>query len=312
MRNSSLRLRFAGAVALAFLGLVLASSARAQQEGPLPPAAPVQPGAQSPAGQNPAASSSAQPSTDAASAQPSSSSAGTASTGAGNAALPAATPVSRNANMKVEVPGGTHIPLVLHNAISTRSARPGDPVYFETLFPVMINGHVAIPAGSYVSGEVTESKRPGRVKGRGELMIRLKTLILPNAYMVDLNAVPSNAGSGGNETTNNEGKIIGDSNKGGDVGTVAKTTAAAAGIGAIAQGAKGAGIGAGVGAAAGLMAVLLTRGPEAELPRGSTVEAVLDRAILLDADKVQFTTPGQASTLAGPPNREPPRESIPF
>jgi hypothetical protein len=312
MRNSSLRLRFAGAVALAFLGLALASSARAQQDGPLPPAAPVQPAAQSPAGQNPAASSSAQPSTDAASAQPSGSSAGTASTGTGNAALPSATPVSRNANMKVEVPGGTHIPLVLHNAISTRSARPGDPVYFETLFPVMINGHVAIPAGSYVSGEVTESKRPGRVKGRGELMIRLKTLILPNAYMVDLNAVPSNAGSGGNETTNNEGKIIGDSNKGGDIGTVAKTTAAGAGIGAIAQGAKGAGIGAGVGAAAGLMAVLLTRGPEAELPRGSTVEAVLDRAILLDADKVQFTTPGQASTLAGPPNREPPRESIPF
>ena len=176
----------------------------------------------------------------------------------------------------------------------------------------MIDGHVAIPAGSYVSGEVTESKRPGRVKGRGELMIRLKTLILPNAYMVDLNATPSNTGSGGNETTNNEGKIIGDSNKGGDIGTVAKTTAAGAGIGAIAgRSAAGAGIGAGIGAAAGLMAVLLTRGPEAELPRGSTVEVVLDRAILLDADKVQFTTPGQASTLAGPPNREPPR-SIPF
>ena len=27
----------------------------------------------------------------------------------------------------IEVPGGTHIPLVLHNAISTRSARPGTP-----------------------------------------------------------------------------------------------------------------------------------------------------------------------------------------
>src|SRR5277367_6871397 len=166
----------------------------------------------------------------------------------------------------IEVPGGTHIPLVLHNAISTRSARPGDPVYFETLFPVMIDGRVVIPAGSYMSGEVTEAKRPGKVKGRGELMIRLKTLILPNAYMVDLNAVPSNAGTGGNETTNNEGKIIGDSNKSGDIGTVAKTTGAGAGIGAIARGARGAGIGAGIGAAVGLTAVLLTRGPEAELP----------------------------------------------
>jgi len=92
-----------------------------------------------------------------------------------------------------------------------------------------------------------------------------------------------------------------------------KTTVAGAGIGAIAsRSATGAGIGAGIGAAAGLAAVLLSRGPEAELPRGSTLEAVIDRPIYLDADKVQFTSPGQASTLAGPPNREPQRSKVPF
>jgi hypothetical protein len=214
---------------------------------------------------------------------------------------------------KIMVPAGTHIPLVLHNAISTRSARPGDPVYFETLFPVMIDGKVVIPAGSYVSGEVTESKRPGRVKGRGELMIKLTTMILPNAYMVNLNAVPSNAGTGGNETTDSEGKIIGDSEKGHDIGTIAKTTAAGAGIGGLAtQSGRGVGIGAAAGAAAGLAAVLLTRGPDAEMPRGSTVEAVIDRSLYLDADKVQFAGPGQASSLAGPPNREPVRNRDPF
>src|SRR5271165_4770800 len=52
---------------------------------------------------------------------------------------------------KIEVPSGTRLPLVLHNGISTHSAKPGDPVYFETLFPIMIDGRVAIPAGSYVS-----------------------------------------------------------------------------------------------------------------------------------------------------------------
>jgi hypothetical protein len=212
----------------------------------------------------------------------------------------------------IEVPGGTHIPLVLHNAISTRSARPGDPVYFETLFPVMIDGHVAIPAGSYMSGEVTESKRAGRVKGRAELGIKLTTMILPNSYMVDLNAMPSGAGTGGGETVNNEGKIIGDSDKASDAGTIIKSTAAGAGIGGIAGGGKAAGIGAGIGAVAGLGAVLLSRGPDAELPRGSTIEAVIDRAIYLQADKVQFMTPGQASTLAGPPNREPARNKVPF
>jgi hypothetical protein len=214
---------------------------------------------------------------------------------------------------QIEVPSGTHIPLVLHNAISTRSARAGDPVYFETLFPILVDGHVVIPAGSYMSGEVTESKRPGRVKGRGELMIRLTSMILPNAYQVNLNATPSNAGTGGAETVNNEGKIIGDSDKGSDVGTVVKSTAAGAGIGGIAtRSGEGAGIGAGIGALAGLGAVLLSRGPDAELPRGSTIEAVIDRPIYLDADKVQFTGPGQASTLAGPANREPQRNRVPF
>src|SRR5580704_4360781 len=125
-------------------------------------------------------------------------------------------------------------------------------------------------------------------------------MILPNAYMVDLNAVPSNAGTGGGETTNSEGTIVGDSDKASDAGTIIRSTEA------------GTAIGAGVGAAAGLMAVLLTRGPDAELPRGTTLEAVLDRPIMLDADKVQFTSPGTSTALSGPPNREPQRQKVPF
>lgn len=227
---------------------------------------------------------------------------------------PSTNPAPPTPGAKIEVPSGTHIPLVLHNAISTRSARAGDPVYFETLFPVMIDGRVVIPAGSYVSGEVTESKRPGRVKGRGELMVKLTTIILPNTYMIKLNAVPGgSAGTGGGESMDREGKITGDSDKTSDAGTIAKTTAAGAGIGAIAaRSAEGAGIGAGVGAAAGIMSVLLSRGPDAELPRGSTLDAVINRPLLLDADKVQFNSPGQASSLAGPANREPQRTRMPF
>jgi hypothetical protein len=296
---------------------LLCIGAAAAQDGPMAPAQPVQPQAQKPATQpgNSAPRATPDPNVPASgdatvttgSTSPATNDSPAVSTGGAPAAKPAVT-VSR-----ITVPAGTHIPLVLHNAVSTRSARPGDPVYFETLFPVMIEGKVVIPAGSYVSGEITESKRPGRVKGRGELMMKLTTLILPNAYMVNLNAVPGNAGTGGNETTDSEGKIIADSNKGSDIGTIAKTTAAGAGIGGLAtQSAKGVGIGAGVGAAVGLAAVLLTRGPDAQLPRGSTVEAVIDRSILLDADKVQFTGPGQASALAGPPNREPVRNSNPF
>jgi hypothetical protein len=306
MTKRSVHLRYVATLALA---LGLAIPAAAQDSGPMPPAPA---GQSAPAAQKPQTPIS--PDTPEQAPAPPAAAAAPSSAPAGTPAKPAdAAPPANKTIAKIQVPSGTHIPLVLHNSISTRSARPGDPVYFETLFPIMIDGKVVIPAGSYVSGEVTESKRPGRVKGRGELMIKLTTLILPNAYMVNLNAVPGNAGTGGNETTDSEGKIIGDSEKGHDVGTIAKTTAAGAGIGGIAtQSGKGVGIGAAAGAAAGLAAVLLTRGPEAEMPRGSTVEAVIDRSIYLDADKVQFTGPGQASSLAGPPNREPVRNRDPF
>jgi len=223
---------------------------------------------------------------------------------------PATAPVAPGT--KLELPVGTRLPLVLHNGITTRIAKPGDPVYLETLFPVIVDGKIMVPAGSYVSGEVTEAKRAGRVKGRAEISLRLKVLILPNGYIVNFAGAPAGAGTGGGETIDNEGKIKGDSDKASDAGTVAKTTAAGAGIGAVAGGVKGLGIGAGAGAALGLAAVLLSRGPDAQLPRGTTLDAVLDRPIYLDADKIQFTDPGRASTLPGPSSREPQRSRAPF
>ncbi|HVB88267.1 MAG TPA: hypothetical protein VNK23_16520 [Candidatus Dormibacteraeota bacterium] len=288
MRNYLLRALVSAATVLVFIA---ANSAKAQDSGPMPPAP-------ASASQNSQSSSkSAEPSQPPASAK---------------------TSPNVSAAAKIEVPTGTHIPLILHNAISTRSAEPGDPVYFETSFPVLLNGHVVIPAGSYVSGEVTEAKRPGRIHRRGQLMIRLTTLILPNAYIVKLNGVPGGSpGTGGNETMDKEGKITGPSDKGQDVGTVINTTATGAGLGAAVGAAeggigRGAGIGAGVGAAAGLAAVLFTRGPEAELPRGSTLDAVLDRPLYLDASKVKFTSPGESTAMPGPPNREPQPYRGPF
>ncbi len=201
---------------------------------------------------------------------------------------------------KVMVPAGTRIAVVLENGISTRSAKAGDSLYFRTSFPITQNNRVIIPVGSYLRGELLESRR---IKGRGEFRMRLNTLILPNGYTVDLTAVPRSADSGGNETMDPEGKVTGPGGKGKDVGTVATTTVTGAGIGAIAAGAKGAGIGAGIGGLAGLGAVLLTRGPEAQLPRGSTLDIVLDRALALDANQIQYERVGDSSPITPPPAR---------
>src|SRR6201998_920572 len=206
---------------------------------------------------------------------------------------------------KLTVPSGTRLAVVLENGISTRSAKAGDSLYFLTAFPVTQNNRIVIPVGSYLRGSLLESKRPGRVKGRGEFRLRLESLIFPNGYTVDLLAAPRSADTGGKETTDSEGKVTGSGGKGKDVGTVATTTATGAGIGAIAGGGKGAGVGAGIGGLVGLGAGLFTRGPEAELPRGSALDIEIERDLTLDSSYLQFTNTGQAQPITPPPSRQP-------
>lgn len=97
---------------------------------------------------------------------------------------------------KVETPNlgdyhvdtGTRVPLSLINGISTKHSEVGDRVYLETVFPVLANGKIVVPVGSYVAGTVTQIKKPGRVKGRGELYVRFDSLTLPNGVTRDFRA----------------------------------------------------------------------------------------------------------------------------
>jgi hypothetical protein len=213
----------------------------------------------------------------------------------------------------IDVPAGTRIPLVLENAISTRSAHVGDPVYFQTLYPIIVDGRIVIPAGSYMSGDLLSVKRPGRIKGRGELSLKLTQLILPNGYTASLAGTPSDAGTGGDEQMGKEGQVKGPTSRASDAGTIIRSTVYGGAIGAAASGnVTGARTGLGIGAAAGLLGVLLTRGPDAVLRRGTTMDVVLDRPLPLLASRVNFKTPGRAPDLAGPPNREAQRPSVPF
>src|SRR5215469_9374662 len=53
------------------------------------------------------------------------------------------------------IPAGTKVPLTLKQAISTKNAREGDPVYAETAFPFVANDRVLIPAGTYIQGKIS-------------------------------------------------------------------------------------------------------------------------------------------------------------
>lgn len=188
---------------------------------------------------------------------------------------------------RVSVPAGTKVPVMLKHAISTKSAKPGDPVYAETSFPVVVNERVLIPAGTYVQGRISKVERAGRVKGRAEVLIHFSTLIYPSGYTVILpGAIEGVPGAERTNMKDEEGTIQQQGEKGKDVGTVAGTTATGALIGAAVKGGRGAGIGAGAGAAAGLIGVLLSRGGDVRLEAGTTLDMVIQRDLQLDRSRI--------------------------
>jgi hypothetical protein len=202
------------------------------------------------------------------------------------------TPTATTQPKQFEVPAGTRIPLGLINTISTRNADVGTRVYLETLFPIVVDSTVVIPAGSHVLGTVTSTKRPGRMKGKGEIHLRFDSILLPNGVSRDFTARVGGLDGGLREGLDkDEGVIKGDSNKGDDVQTVVGTTVSGGSIGALgglAAGNPGRGsvIGLGAGAAAGLATVLLTRGPDVVLPAGSSLELVTDRPLIFQENEL--------------------------
>ena len=186
---------------------------------------------------------------------------------------------------------GTRVPLTLINSVSTKHSEAGDRVYLQTVFPILVNNRIVIPPGSYVAGTVTEVKKPGRVKGRGELWVRFDSLTLPNGVTRDFRARVGGVDGLSNEQLDKaEGKVKAEGNIGGDARTIGEAAAAGASVGVIAGAASGhygmgTAIGAGAGAAAGMIGVLLSRGPDAVLAKGSTIEMVLDRPVdFIEAD----------------------------
>jgi type IV secretion system protein VirB10 len=192
---------------------------------------------------------------------------------------------------------GTRVPLNMINSVSTKNSAVGDRIYLETVFPIMVNGRIVIPPGSYVAGTVTSIKRPGRVKGRGELYVRFDSLTLPNGVTRDFRArIGALDGRANEELDREEGKVKSEGNKSGDARTVGEATVAGASAGTIGGAiggntGMGAGIGAAAGAAAGLVGVFVTRGPDAVLAKGTTLDMVLDRPLTFTAEELNFSTP---------------------
>lgn len=206
----------------------------------------------------------------------------------GSSSDPAKPPAAAASQRQVTIPAGTKVPVALKHAISTKSAREGDAVYAETTFPVVDNGRILIPAGTYVQGKISEVKRAGRVKGRAEVLMHFTTLIYPSGYTVVLpGSVENVPGAEKTSMTGNEGTIRADSQKGEKIGTVASTAGTGAVVGGLSRGGKGALIGAGIGGGVGSVIAMLTRNNEVKLDAGTTLEMVIQREVPIELSRIQ-------------------------
>jgi hypothetical protein len=171
-----------------------------------------------------------------------------------------APPAPRPQFREVTVPAGTALPLELMTAVSSETATVEMPVRARLRQAVVIGGDTAIPAGTIMSGNVSEVERAGRVKGRARLVVRFTEAEI-NGAREDLRTNPV--------------VFEGEATKGEDATKVGVGAGVGAAIGGILGGGKGAAKGAAIGGAAGAGTVLATRGREVELASGANIEASL-------------------------------------
>jgi hypothetical protein len=175
------------------------------------------------------------------------------------------------------IAAGTHILLTLTNPVSTKNSRDGDQVYLRTAIPVAQEGRIVIPRGSYVRASVSKSKAAGHGASQGEIFIRFDSLTLPNGVSRDFHARLTSADTVNGKVDPDEGKISG-TGRNTKPGEVGRDVGIGSMGGVLIGSAAGHPItGLGVGAAAGAAAVLLSKNKDVVLPRGTSVEMVLDR-----------------------------------
>ena len=288
---SSLRMPHSAAI---LIGLVAAGLSLCAAQSPAPPqpntstpaaAQPVTPPAPAPAAQ-PAA-----PAETAAPAEPSTDPVGLANTAP--------------AKKTYTVPAGTKVLLELRSAVNTKSAKPGDGVYLSSTFPVVVGNRVMIPTGVYVQGVVDRVQRGGD-EGKAQLDMHFTSIIFPNGTVAEIPGVVDNVPGAKNQTVKNddEGTIEQNGNKGRNAGQTAEIALpTGAGVGTIGGAASGhpiegglAGLGAGL-ATVGIVS-LFTRNADVDIPRGTQVEMVLQRPLVLEEENLAgVSDPGAAPSL---------------
>jgi hypothetical protein len=168
----------------------------------------------------------------------------------------------------VVVPAGTTLTVRLGQAVGSKISQVGTAFTGSVSTPITIAGKVAIPAGSNITGTVTDAKKAGRFKGGAVLSLQLDSVTVKgHQYNIQTGSF--------DQTSTGKGKRTAVAIGGG--------TGVGAAIGGIAGGGKGAAIGALVGAAGGTVGAA-TGNRDIQLPAESALSFSLAQPLTLKPD----------------------------
>lgn len=190
----------------------------------------------------------------------------------GAAPVTPANPVVRRAVRQVTVPAGTVLRLRVNRGFGSDVSRVEDPVSAMLAGPVVVGGRTVLREGSLASGYVSQSTRPGKVKGRGRVAVRF-TRITP-------------AGREGSYAMQTRTWVaVAPATKKKDAMKIGLPAAGGAIVGGIVGGKKGAGVGALAGGGAGTAVVLTTRGKDVRIGRGAVLSVRLTAPLTISVDE---------------------------
>jgi hypothetical protein len=160
----------------------------------------------------------------------------------------------------VAAPAGTSLALDLLTPLSSKTSKVETPVHAKLKESVVVDGFQILPAGTELTGSVTEVEGSGRVKGRARLVFSFTEATVGGAHQ-KLQTAPITF-----EAKSTKGKDAAVIGVGAGIGAV---------IGGIADGGSGAAKGAAIGGGAGTGVVLATKGEEVELAEGTALTTTL-------------------------------------
>jgi hypothetical protein len=179
---------------------------------------------------------------------------------------PAPPPTRRAAAQPpVTVPEGTTLEVKLDSPLNSASNHAGDSFTAELIEPVMVDGHVAIPAGSTLHGTVSAVTPAKRGAGKASMTLEFTRLDMPGGQSRDITASLSQQTA--SKKKRNAAIIGGGAAGGALLGRI------------IGKDTKGAVVGSIVGGAIGTGVVMSKEGEQVNLPSGMLLDVHLDQSI---------------------------------